>query len=115
MILTWFTVPYIKLNHLIVWINRNRKINHCNWISDYFQLLLFVTKSKHYSTDDFVLIRTRNKTYVNSIFKFSVYMKLKVSICRNIDGKVLDEINGDFVISFVYRDFRWIVVSIDSN
>lgn len=112
-IITWFTIPYIKLNQLIVWINRNKQINHCDWISDFFQTLLCVTTSKNYSVDDYVLINTKNKISINSIFCFRIYIELKVRIICVQDGKTIDEIRKNFEVSFMYKNFKWMVISIE--
>ena len=114
-IITWFTIPYMKLNHLIVWINRSRQINHCDRISDFFQSLLCVTKSKHYLylIEDFVLINTRNKISIDSIFSLRIYIALTVRINCVQDEKEIDEINEDFVVSFVYKNFKWMIVLIE--
>jgi hypothetical protein len=114
-IIAWFSIPYMKLNHIIVWLNRNRKISHCDWISDSCQSLLCVTKSKQYSEGDFISINTKNKLLFSSLFKIRIYVILTVKNHRFQDGKILNETYENFVISLIYKNFKWTVISVERN
>ena len=111
----WFSIPYMKLNHLIVWLNRNRRINHCDWISDSFQSLLCVAKSKEYSVDNFASINIKCKLSFDSPFRICIFIALAVKNHCSQDGKILDEINDNFVVYFIYKNFKWIVISVERN
>lgn len=108
----WYIIPWVKLNQLIVWLNRNRQINHCEWISDVFQSLLCVTGLKQCSLDNFILIKTKNRISIESIVRFYVYIKLTVEVNGFQDEKTIKKINEDFVVLFVYKNFCWRVVSL---
>lgn len=112
-IVLWFSIPYMKLNHLIVWLNRNRKSRECDWISDQFQSLLCVTKSKRCFTEIFTLVNTKNRILIDTPFRIRICVELKVENCSILDGTILTEINEKFIISFVYKNFKWVVISVE--
>lgn len=72
-----------------------------------------MTKSKNYSDKHFILVHTKNKFFINSIFSFRVHVTLKVEIDCIKDGKKVDEINEDFTISFSYKNLKWMVISVE--
>lgn len=109
----WFSIPYMKLNHLIVWLNRNRKSGECDWISHQFQSLLCVTKSKRCFAEAFTLVNTKSKILIDTPFRIRFCVTLTVKNCAIQDGTILDEINEKFIISFVYKNFKWIVLSVE--
>ena len=112
-IVLWFSIPYMKLNHLIVWINRNRKSRESDWISNQFQSLLCVTKSKQFFVEIFTLVNTKSRILIDTPFRIRICVALTVKNCSILDGTILDEINEKFTISFVYKNLKWIVISVE--
>lgn len=112
-IVLWFSFPYMKLNHLIVWLNRNRQTRECDWISDRFQSLLCLTKSKPHLTEVFTSVDTKNRLSFDSLFKVRIYVTLTIKNSTFQDDVILDEITESFVVSFAYRRFKWIVTSVE--
>lgn len=105
----------MKLNHLIVWLNRNRKSGKCGWISNQIQSLLCVAKSKRCFAEIFTLVNTKNRILIDTPFRIRICVALTVKNCSIRDGTILDEMNERFIISLIYENFKWIVISVEKR
>ena len=115
-IIIWILIPYTKLNRLIVYLNRNRKVSSCcNWISDSFQALLCVTESRQYLVDTFTIINTKNKIYFDSLCSIRIHVTLTARIYSFQDDMLLDEVNESLFVYFIYKEFKWTVISVERD
>ncbi|MBR3918335.1 MAG: hypothetical protein IKJ59_06320 [Clostridia bacterium] len=112
-LLNWFIIPFMKLNRLIVWLNKNEKINSCAWISDYHQSLLCIVKPEYYKTNKYIQVKTKNKVSIKSLFKFYISVKLLVQVIDLKNLRDIIEISSEFDVLFVFTSYHWTVNMIE--
>ena len=111
--LLWYISPLIKLNRLIVYLNKkNGDIFESKWVSPLQQKKLKIVHEKN-PDKIYSIIKTNSIIQPKTLYTSNVRVRVAIKVFDNYSARLFKEYFAEWDVKFVFSKFFWHIESIN--